>query len=274
MINNEKSGLSPTEALILSRLSEQGKNIFTMKDAKQTIEINKRHLENLLQRLVNKKWLQRIEKGLYMIIPLEAGEHGDYTEHEFIIASRLINPYAISYWSALNYHGFTEQIPGTVFVSSTTRKKAFQIEILRIRYKFIKLSNKKFFGLMKIWIENKPITITDREKTIIDCLDHPEYCGGIVETIKGIWNGRRELDFDKITEYGIKMGNGAIFKRLGYLTEVLDLPVEKYQQHWQGQISAGYNLLDPHLPKMGKYVAKWRLRLNIPKDDLLEWRIH
>ena len=57
-----------------------------------------------------------------MIIPLGA-EKGEYTLHEFIIGSLLVKSSAIAYRSALNYHGFTEQIPNTVLVQTTVRKK-------------------------------------------------------------------------------------------------------------------------------------------------------
>ena len=105
MTKNIRKGLNATEANLLSILSKEGKNIFTVSEVRRLVNINQRYLENLLQRLVQKKWLTRLTRGKYLILPLEAGPEGIYGEHEYIIASRLIQPYAISYWPAIHYFG-------------------------------------------------------------------------------------------------------------------------------------------------------------------------
>ena len=73
-----------------------------------------------------------------MILPLEAGAKPEFTEHEFAIASSMAGEGYISYWSALNYYGFTEQVPKTVFVAITRRKKEKEVLGLRIRFVCIK----------------------------------------------------------------------------------------------------------------------------------------
>jgi len=40
---------------------------------------------------------------------------------------------------------------------------------------------------------------------IIDCLDLPRNCGGIIEVIKAIDSAREELDFKKLEDYAKKM---------------------------------------------------------------------
>jgi predicted transcriptional regulator of viral defense system len=76
----------------------------------------------ILSRLEKKGWIERIEKGKYMIIPRGA-EKGKYTLNEFIIGSLLLNPYCVAYCSALNFYGLTEEFPNTVFLQTTSRKK-------------------------------------------------------------------------------------------------------------------------------------------------------
>ena len=94
------------------------KTVFTFYDAKKLSGMNKNVLSVLLHRLEKSGWIERIEKGKYMIVPL--GERkGEYTLNEFVIGSVLVEPYAISYWSALNYHGLTEQIPHTIFFAGS-----------------------------------------------------------------------------------------------------------------------------------------------------------
>jgi predicted transcriptional regulator of viral defense system len=106
---------------LLTEMTRQGKRIFNYADAVKAYGSSNRRLRELLSTLVKRGWLQRIEKGKYLILPLEAGRQREWTEHEFIIASYLIEPYYVGFRSALNYFGYTEQISGTIFIASTMR---------------------------------------------------------------------------------------------------------------------------------------------------------
>lgn len=269
MVKDYKKGIGRVSTPLLAQLSQAGKQIFTIKEAAQILGRKTSEVHKLLHDLVERKWLSRLEKGKYMILPLDAGLEAVYTEHEFIIASSLIQPYYIGFWSALNFYGLTEQVSRIIYVASIKQKHALTLQ--GVTFQFIKLLKKKFFGFRREWIDNKRVEISDREKTILDCLDHPEYCGGITEVAKGLWNGRNELDFGKMISYGLKMKNKAIFKRLGYILETYqigDRVIEKIQR----RISGGYSLLDPTLPGEGRYTKRWNLLINTPSEDLKEWR--
>lgn len=55
-------------------------------------------------------------------------------------------------------------------------------------------------------IVRQKIVIPEKEKTIVDALDHPEYCGGIEEVAKCLWNAKDDADisFEKILKYAKK----------------------------------------------------------------------
>jgi len=246
-IKKYRESLSKREARILSDLSYKGKGIFTLEDVK---EYNK-NTKSLLYNLSKKNWILKIKKGLYMIAPLEAGELGarSYTVHSFVIASHLVEPYYLSHWSALNYHGLTEQTPPSVYI--TTIKPRNRKKILDIEFVFVTVSERKMFGMTEVMVENIPIRISTPEKTIVDCLDHPEHCGGIEEAAKAIYFEHKNMDFVKIVEMAKKMGNKTIIKRLGHLLEKLG--INEYNDLLTGlRISKGYSCLDPKLPKRGK----------------------
>ena len=267
--------LNQREANILSTLSANDSKIFSFDDAVKLLHTSRNATGKFLSVLVAKGWLRPIEKGKYLIIPLEAGPTREWSEEAFVIASHLIDPYAIAYWSALNYWSLTEQIPQTVFVSATRRRFNPEVEVLGISFKFIVLSEKKFFGFTHIWFGSKKVRITDKEKTIIDCLDHPEYCGGIIEAAKGLVNGvEADINLETMTAYARRLNNSTVFKRLGYLSEIFNLPTQGFASKWQEQIRTGHSLLDPTGSKTGRYNSKWNLRLNIIADELRSWRNH
>ena len=245
----------------IKTLSKLG-DIFTVDDVKKISDMNDEILWVMLHRLETQGWIERIEKGKYMIIPLGA-EKGKYTLNEFVIGSMLIEPYCISYWSALHYYGFTEQIPSTVFIQTTSRKKKQDLEVFGVRYKIIKIKQEKFFGIKTEWFDNDKIFITDKEKTIIDCLDRPRYSGGIIEVIKGI----KEQSFDKarIADYANQINNTGVIRRLGFLCEYYGIDIELPPLD---RNIRNYLHLDPTMPQEGEKSSKWRLILNLAEDTL------
>ncbi len=261
----EKAGLGKKSSRLLSELAENNKTLFTVDDAVKILKEKKSSVTKLLHDSTKNKWLFRLSKGKYLILPLEAGVKPEFTEHEFIIASNLIGPSYISYWSALNYYGFTEQVSKTVFVATIKRKR--EMDILGLKIKFVTINKNKFFGFKKILVNNRPVNIAEKEKVIVDCLDLPRNCGGITEVIKSIGSAKDELDFEKMEDYAKKMKNRAIINRLGYILELLSIETKLKPGKY-------YVFLDPLIRKKIGYDAKWKIIENIPKADLLSWREH
>jgi len=260
-----RAGIGKKSSLLLSELAENNKSIFTVDDAVKILKEKKSSVTKLLHDITINKWLFRLSKGKYLILPLEAGVKPEFTEHEFIIVSNLISPSYISYWSALNYYGFTEQVSKTIFVAITKRKR--EMNLLGLKIKFVTIKKDKFFGFKKILINNRLVNIAEKEKVIIDCLDLPRNCGGIVEVIKAIDSAREDLDFRKLENYAKRMKNQAIINRLGYILELLNIETKfKVGKH--------YVFLDPLIKNKISYNAKWRIIENIPKTDLFSWKEH
>jgi len=270
--------LGNAEAHLLLTLASQDRQVFTTSDAQAAIGGQRHRANKILARLSNKRWVLRLQRGLYLILPFEAGVKGSYSVHPFRIVPHTARPYAIAYWTALHYYGYTEQIPGVIFVATTAARGSatLTIEELGFTYRFVTLASHKFFGLRRLWIEGQEITITDRAKTVVDCLDHPEYCGGIVEASKGLYESLTQADVSPqlLTEYVERLQNRTIFKRLGYLAELLNLPVGAEIERWRAALSAGYSQLDPLAGDHGPYDSHWRLRLNRTQADLTDWLVH
>ncbi|MBS3802588.1 MAG: hypothetical protein KGY65_07555 [Candidatus Thermoplasmatota archaeon] len=237
---------------LLDELSKM--KIFTIEDVKRLSNTKKDVLKVILSRWEKNGWIERIEKGKYMVIPLGT-KKGKYTLHEFVLGSMLVRPCIISYWSALHHHGFTEQIPRTVFIQTTSRKKHQQLTIFDIAYKIIRLKEEKIFGVDDAWFEDIRIRLTNPEKTIIDCLDKPQHAGGIIEIAKAI----RSEEYDKniLVEYAKRIHNSGVIRRLGYICDRLQIPIDlpKIQ-------TKNYLKLDTMLPKNNQLDSKWHLIIN------------
>jgi len=245
---------------VLRRLSELG-DVFTKKEAQEKLGITTRQLNYYLEALLKEGFLRRVAKGIYTL-SLEPGRAS--SPHEFVLGQLLVPSGAVAYWSALNYYGLTEQIPRTVFIQTPVKKGYRKLLIVDgKRFKVIVVSPEKFFGIRTIRLGRRKVRITDPEKTIVDCLDKPKYCGGVIEVIRALKNAR--LDHEKLLEYAERMKSKAILKRLGFLSERLGLGIEK-EIKLSEKDRRSFSLLDLSMPPKGRFNYKWGLRINVPDD--------
>jgi len=267
--------LGPTETRLLNHLAADGHVVFSTDQARAALGDTEKNINKLLYRLTGKRWLLRLEKGKYLLLPLEAGTEGMYSIHEFVIASHLVQPYAIAYASALSYHDLFDLLPQTVFVATTRRKDDVTVDELGLRFRFVTLTPGKFFGFRSVTVEEHPVQITTPSKTVVDGLDRPDLCGGIVEMTKAICRYAEEhANWEQVTADAQRLGNRTVFKRLGYLAELTGVEVGDWLGRWRDKISAGETLLDPRYGRQGAHHSGWNLRLNVSEGQLLEWRRH
>lgn len=253
--------LDPRSSNFLRTISAEVGNVFTTKEAFRYLRLSDQGIYDRLSDLQKGGWITRIKPGVYFICSFETGKEGGITEHEFVIASYLVSPYAIGFWSALNHHGLTEQIPDRVYILSTRRVSKPVRKISSSLYQIIVMPKSRFFGTQEIWFGSKKATITNLERTILDAFLHPEYCGGMVETVKSFKNALPKIDFSRLTRYALRMGKGILFKRMGILMERWKPDFNK-REKWLKSISKGVSLFDPHGEKEGPIISKWNIRMN------------
>ena len=258
--NITKGHLGKREAAFLAKAGTQP--TFDLAFARQVLGQSKDDpTPQFLERLQSKGWIRRIRRGRFAVVPLSSGTDRSPQLHEFVVAMQLVEPAAIAYWSALNHHGMTEQLPRTVFVATNHPVRRPPGVVLGMSYRIVSVRPNKFFGVMKDWIDETPFNVTDREKTIIDGLDLPQYSGGVGEIAAALVGFWKTLDEKKLKKYAAGIGKSAVAKRLGFLMETLGLGnVELFRKSLT--FAPGFVSLDPTLPKQGKYNRRWGLLIN------------
>ncbi len=257
--------LGPKEAEFLIRMAGEKNGIFTFTDALAFWKI-RAYTTKVLHRLVIKGWLERVTRGTYMVIPLEAGLQREWAEEGLAIASYLAKRVAVAYWSALHYWHMTEQMPRVVFVQTPKRTSRRMRNSLGISFRFVTVQEHKFFGIVTSSINGREIQVTNREKTLIDAADRPDLSGGIVQLTEALRSSCSDIDWKRMDDYLEQFRVGAVAKRIGYLVETMNLPIPKLREHlahWQSMLSAGVSSLEPGAGDSGRIVTKWGLRVNV-----------
>jgi len=263
----QRKSLSTRESRALSRLASEDRQIITISDIEAVLDIPRTAAKDMAFALAEKGWLERLVQGKYLIMPLAAGEDAVYTTHEFVIASALVEPAYIGYWSAMNHHGLTEQLSQTVYIVTTERAR--EREIHGVTYRPVSVTEQKFFGYQPTAVGSNQVNISSIEKTLVDCADHPEFCGGIGELTKALQNAvDSHCSWERVVEYLQRVGNGAATKRLVYLADQLGIDLPEYQDLVEN-FTTGYPLLDPTREATGTRDSKYQLRLNVDPESFL-----
>ena len=67
------------------------------------------------------------------------------------------------------------------------------------------------------------------------------------------------------------MQNVSLIKRLGFLIELLGKPgMNDFINYAQGAIDKNYSLFEMGGEKKGEYNSRWKLIINIPKEEIIE----
>jgi predicted transcriptional regulator of viral defense system len=87
---------------------------------------------------------------------------------------------------------------------------------------------KKFFGFESVDVLGQKVMMSDREKTALDCIDHPELAGGVSEADAMLANASRRFDWMKAATYVDRFNSSPLPHRVGWLLDHVkaDVPQE------------------------------------------------
>ena len=261
--------LGTQAARLVTRLHEKGKALFTNADVKEITGLGPKSARNFAASLVHRGIATRLKPGLFILVPFELGREREYLGNPLVVARELAGgrDYYVSHASAMDLHQMVTQ-PQLVVYTSTPQAIRPRV-VLGTEFRFVTCKPGHLFGITDHWAtKTERIRVSDLERTVIDGLKQSEYCGGVTEVAKGLWMRREEIDPSRLVDYALRLDVGAVTRRLGFLMEVLELDAPRELDRLRSRLTASYAVLDPLLPAEGKYLARWRLRLNVEPEEI------
>jgi len=264
--------LSPVESKLIMYLEWEKQPVVTIEQTMDILNCSYDHARQVLHRLARRRWLASITPGTYELIPAERGEHAFPDTNPLFIGSTLVTPYYFSFATAAFFHGLSTQASATVYIATTVRKKRRLLTVRGKAYRLVVQSDLKFFGAAEVDAYGSRVMMAEPEKTIVDSLDRPAYAGDVPEIAAMLWRGKGRLDWDKLADYGLRVRSQALVQRLGYLADLLQLPVGTSARD---RLLAGVGKSTPYLGRPGQwgtggaYDATWRIVDNVPRQELL-----
>jgi predicted transcriptional regulator of viral defense system len=255
-------------AQLVMALHERGRPIFTLAEARDITGLKETSARTLVHKLVGRGLATRLRPGIFQLVPLELGQESEYLGNPYVVARELMGgkPYYLSHASAMDIHNMVTQPQLVVYVTSPRPMRGRSV--LGTEFRFIRCKPEYFFGTMDHWAsKQEKVIVSDLEKTVLDGLRQPEYCGGVTEVAKGLWIRRADMNVSRLVDYAVRLNVGAVMRRLGFLLEVYDLGTAAEKDRLHEHTGSGYSLLDPVLPPQGKHTGRWHLRLNVDPEE-------
>jgi len=254
------TGIGKTDRERIAAIIRGTKGTVSVDDAARILDVDSTDAAKMLSRWAKKGWMSRIRRGLYVYVPLESRTADMPLEDPWLVADRLFSPCYIGGWSAAEYFDLTEQIFSTVMVMTVQKPRNRRPDIKGTAFMLRTVSEKAMFGLKPVWRGQVKISVSDPTRTILDIVVDPILGGGIRSVKDMLENYLRSenKNLDQLIEYGERLGNGAVFKRLGFLLEKTAPDETKTIEECYKRLSAGNAKLDPKLNNI-KLITRWRL---------------
>ena len=264
--------LSSLESRLILHLEWEKQPVVTIEETMAILGCSYDHARQVLHRLAQRHWLARITPGTYELIPAERGEHAFPDTNPLFIGSTLVEPYYFSFATAAFFYGLSTQAAATVYIATTVRKGRRLLTVRGKSYRLVVQPAHKFFGAVEVDAYGSRVMMAKPEKTVVDALDQPAYAGDIPEIAAMLWRGRNQLDWNRLAEYALRIKSQALGQRLGYLADLLHLPLETPARD---RLLDGLGKSTPYLGRSGRwgtggeYDATWRIVDNVPRQELL-----
>lgn len=215
---------------------------------KQEGKYNPNTLKALLQYHLAKEHISRIRRGYYAVT--SALKSRGVADDPFLIAGRVTEDAIVAYHSALSFHGLAYSLSSNFHFLS--RQIIHSFEFMQAAYH--RVTHPKALQSKKIMMETKvhdrqglDIKVTTVERTLVDCLNKPQFSGGWEE----IWRAAEMinfLDIDRMITYAICLGNATTIAKVGFF-------LEQHQEQFKIN-STQLKILERSKPKSKHYMER------------------
>jgi len=263
--------LSHLEQTIYFAAQRHGMNLLDADEVTHLAAVSRPHAVNLLAGMARKGVLHRIGRGRYAVVPPSVlHERKSYVTDPHLVIDELMRAdglgecYYVAYQSAAAIHGAAQQLPFVLQVALPVQRRP--VDMGKGRIQFIRVQPEKLFGFRQVLYQEVPLNVSDHEKTLLDCLDRFDLCGGIGEAARTGGLLLEGIRTETLLTYLDRMSNQALTQRLGLILERLST-VQTVDPELIAAVATRIGphtyLLDPHGPTEGRVDRRWRIRENV-----------
>jgi predicted transcriptional regulator of viral defense system len=250
-------------AQLVQVLGKSG-DVIHIADVTAALDLSRTDAAKRLSRWTEQGWLRRVGRGAYVPVSLDTMGAERVIEDPWVLVPALYAPCYVGGRTAAEHWDLTEQIFNDIVVLTTRSLRAKSQQHHGVTFSLKHITESKIFGAKPVWRAHTKVAISDVHRTVVDMLDDPAIGGGMrqVADCLATYLHRKDRDDDKVVDYAERLGNGAVFKRLGFLTEG-DPANARLTEACRAHLTKGNAKLDPAFDSP-RLVSRWQLW--IPKS--------
>jgi|SRR5262245_21103545 len=243
----------------LSLVLRKAGDLISIDDVSSALSMPRTAAAKLLSRWNAQGWVKRLHSGYYAPVPLASLGQQQVLQDPWVMVPQLFGPACIGGWSAAEHWGLTEQLFRSTCVLTVRKVRRKDLTIQGLPFSLKHVKETALFGTRPIWRGRVRVPVTSPAKTIIDMLDDPAIGGGIrhVADCLRAYLQQEDARTDELITIAEKLGNRAVFKRLGFLAE-LEGNQDAIVAACRTRMSKGNAKLDPAVPSR-RLVKRWKL---------------
>ncbi len=266
--------LSPQESRVILALTERSKREVTRAEIIGLLGGTPKAADHVIESLRQKGWLERATWGRYLLVLPDQGPEALGDNNLLARASRVADQYYIGFGTAAAHYGLTTQHRNVIFLVTPARVRSRRVGESRVR--IVNLAASRFFGFEPVDVLGYNVMMSDREKTAIDCIDHPELAGGVGEAATILATASRRFDWTKAIDYLERIRSAALIQRFGWLADHVqaDLPADlrvrllriatRSRKTWLGSDPARTRVVEGAIG----FSESWRVFVNVSAKEL------
>jgi predicted transcriptional regulator of viral defense system len=262
--------LSPQESRVVLVLAEQARREIGRPEIVQLLGVTEKAADHTIQSLRRKGWLERASWGRYLLIPPDQGPDALGETNLLALASRIASDYYIGYGTAAAHYGLTTQHRNVIWLVTPEHLRDRRVGEAEVR--IVNPVARKFFGFGPVDVLGYKVILSDREKTVIDCVDRPALAGGIGEAAYIVATASRRFDWARAVDYLERIAMAPLTRRFGWLADHVgaEIPASERDRLLRLSGDGRKSILGPkdEVPGAIGYDSQWRLFVNITSDEL------
>ena len=262
--------LSPQASRVVLSMAEHGVMEVERQQIIDMLGISPQAADHVIRGLRRKGWLQRASWGRYLLISPEMGPDVLGESNVLALASRIAAPYYFGYGTAAKHYGFTTQHRQVIRLVTPVRPRPRRVLDTEVR--IVNPVKRKFFGFVPVDVLGYTVMMSDREKTVIDCIDRPSFAGGEGEAAAILATACRCLDWRRAAAYLERMASRTLTRRFGWLADHAGATIPDDVHVHLHDLARGNSkaFFGPRTPKPGVigYQDSWQLTANVAREEL------
>lgn len=261
-MKDTQPSLGPLGLKFFALMQMRNQDIVRLGELQLPLGINASQERKLLQRLSNRGYLLRLQRGIY-VVPQKIPAGGYWQPNEYYLINKFMDIHHAKYYiggmAAFHYHGLTEQIPNQYLVYNdkiSGKKILGQLSVT-----FAKVPTKRLIGTNEIKLSNKQAAyISSLARTILDAINDWRRHQKIPEAYEWLKNHQKNVEFmEEFINLTLVCANNNAIRRIGFQLEQagfdnkkLPLLLEKLKP------IQGWVLLMPNSGSKGQTNKKWK----------------